>query len=56
MVATDNHLGYMESDPVRKDDSFDAFEEIFRIAKAEKVRPHDRTQTCFCVDGLNWSV
>jgi double-strand break repair protein MRE11 len=28
MVATDNHLGFMERDPVRGNDSFAAFEEI----------------------------
>ena len=37
LIATDNHLGYMEKDEVRKDDSFEAFEEIFQIAKREKV-------------------
>ena len=37
MVATDNHLGYLERDPIRGDDSFAAFEEIFKIAKDEKV-------------------
>ena len=28
MVATDNHLGYCEADPVRRDDSFRTFEEL----------------------------
>jgi hypothetical protein len=37
MVATDNHLGYMETDPVRKEDSFVAFEEIFKVAKDHGV-------------------
>ncbi|KAF9955940.1 Double-strand break repair protein mre11a [Mortierella alpina] len=32
LVATDNHLGYLEKDPVRGDDSFEAFEEILEIA------------------------
>ncbi len=27
-IITDNHLGYMEKDPVRSDDSFAAFEEV----------------------------
>ncbi|QDZ22007.1 DNA double-strand break repair protein Mre11 [Chloropicon primus] len=37
LVATDNHLGYKEDDLVRKDDSFDAFEEVFRIAVERKA-------------------
>ncbi|KAF9133985.1 Double-strand break repair protein mre11a [Mortierella sp. 14UC] len=32
LVATDNHLGYLEKDPVRGDDSFKAFEEILKLA------------------------
>jgi double-strand break repair protein MRE11 len=37
LVATDNHLGYLEKDPVRGQDSFRAFEEILRIAQLRKV-------------------
>jgi double-strand break repair protein MRE11 len=37
LIATDNHLGYMESDPLRKEDSFEAFEEIFKEASKRKV-------------------
>lgn len=37
MISTDNHLGYLEKDPVRGDDSFRAFEEVLQIAKANKV-------------------
>lgn len=37
MIATDNHLGYMEADPVRKEDSFNAFEEIFKVARDHGV-------------------
>ncbi|KNE57270.1 DNA repair protein (mre11) [Allomyces macrogynus ATCC 38327] len=32
LIATDNHLGYMEKDPIRGDDSIRAFEEILKIA------------------------
>ena len=35
--ATDNHLGYMERDGVRSEDSFASFEEILKIAKARDV-------------------
>ncbi|KAH8306756.1 hypothetical protein KR044_012577, partial [Drosophila immigrans] len=37
MVATDNHLGYVEKDPVRGEDSFIAFEEILQMAVDEDV-------------------
>jgi double-strand break repair protein MRE11 len=37
LIATDNHLGYLESDPIRKDDSFNSFEEILKIAKERQV-------------------
>ncbi|CAI5473779.1 unnamed protein product [Closterium sp. Yama58-4] len=32
LVATDNHLGFMEKDDVRRHDSFTAFEEICKLA------------------------
>ncbi|KAJ1805258.1 meiotic recombination, partial [Coemansia sp. RSA 2598] len=37
LVATDNHLGYLERDPVRGQDSFDAFSEIMQLAQAYRV-------------------
>lgn len=37
LVASDNHVGYKEDDPIRGGDSFEAFEEVLRIAKDEKV-------------------
>lgn len=37
LISTDNHLGYLEKDPVRGDDSFRAFEEVLHIAKANNV-------------------
>lgn len=37
MIATDNHLGYNEKDPVRGDDSFLAFEEILQHANEHQV-------------------
>ena len=37
MIATDNHLGYNEKDPVRGNDSFLAFEEILQIAVKNDV-------------------
>ncbi len=37
LVATDNHLGYLEDDPVRFNDSFQSFEEVLKIAKTKNV-------------------
>ena len=37
IVATDNHLGYLEKDPVRGNDSLDAFKEIMKTAKESNV-------------------
>jgi double-strand break repair protein MRE11 len=37
LVATDNHLGYMEKDPIRGNDSFVTFEEILQYAQKEEV-------------------
>ena len=36
LVSTDNHLGYMERDPVRGMDSFAAFEEVMILAKVKR--------------------
>ncbi|XP_055840400.1 double-strand break repair protein MRE11-like [Episyrphus balteatus] len=37
MIATDNHLGYCEKDPIRGNDSFIAFEEILELAVEKDV-------------------
>lgn len=37
LIATDCHLGYMERDPIRRDDSFDAFDEILTKAGDEQA-------------------
>lgn len=36
LVSTDNHLGYLERDPVRGMDSFAAFEEVLILAKVNR--------------------
>jgi len=33
MLSTDNHLGYLEDDPIRADDSFAAMEEVLFLAR-----------------------
>lgn len=37
MLATDNHVGYMERDPVRGQDSINTFREILQLAVAHDV-------------------
>lgn len=37
LIATDNHLGYLEKDPIRGNDSFRSFEEILKIAIDQQV-------------------
>lgn len=37
LISTDNHLGYLETDPIRGMDSFAAFEEVLHLAKQRKV-------------------
>ena len=37
MIASDNHLGYLENDQIRGDDSFNTFEEILKITRSEQV-------------------
>ncbi len=38
LLATDIHLGYLEKDALRGDDSVNTFEEILKYAKDRKVR------------------
>ena len=37
LVATDNHVGYAELDPIRKDDSWRSFDEIMTLARERDV-------------------
>lgn len=39
MLATDNHIGYLERDPVRGQDAMDTFEEILKLAVKYDVGP-----------------
>ncbi|PWA01350.1 hypothetical protein BB558_002545 [Smittium angustum] len=36
-IATDNHIGYLEKDPIRGEDSFHVFEEILLLAKSKNA-------------------
>lgn len=37
LIATDNHIGYMEKDVCRKNDSIRTFEEVLKIGKDNEV-------------------
>ncbi|KAI1106783.1 DNA repair exonuclease [Jackrogersella minutella] len=37
LISTDNHVGYQERDPIRKDDSWKTFDEIMNLARKEDV-------------------
>lgn len=37
LVATDNHLGFASTDPIRGDDSFDTMDEILQIGRNHNV-------------------
>jgi double-strand break repair protein MRE11 len=38
LVATDNHIGYLERDPIRGQDSINTFKEILQLAVKHDVR------------------
>lgn len=37
LLSTDNHLGYLERDPIRGNDSFAALEEVLHLARSHHV-------------------
>ena len=37
LLATDNHVGVYENDPIRGDDAWKTFEEITQLAKQQDV-------------------
>ena len=37
LIATDNHVGYQERDPIRGEDSWRSFDEVLSIAKERDV-------------------
>ena len=50
MLATDNHVGYMERDPVRGSDSINTFREILQMAKDHDVSICTHTLCNSCTD------
>jgi len=51
LVATDNHVGYAERDPVRGNDSYTTFNEIMELARERDV-PHPSSQITECFTAL----
>lgn len=47
LLATDNHVGYLERDPIRGGDSFNTFREILQMAKDHDVRSLSLSSVCF---------
>ena len=48
MISTDNHLGFMERDHLRRHDSFLAFEEVLSLARDRDVS-YSRTGGRLCI-------
>lgn len=46
LIATDIHLGYLEKDAVRGNDTFVTFDEIMKCAKQNDVRNAHRAEMC----------
>lgn len=44
LVATDSHVGYAEREPLRKDDSWKAFDEVMGLAKSQDVGTSHNTR------------
>jgi hypothetical protein len=40
LLATDNHIGYLERDPIRGQDSVNTFKEILQLAVKNDVSRH----------------
>ena len=49
IIATDTHLGYLENDEIRGDDSFNSFEEILKISKSEMQISFFLEEICFII-------
>jgi DNA repair exonuclease SbcCD nuclease subunit len=49
LLATDNHIGYLERDPIRGQDSINTFKEILELAIKHEVRRHTPYSGLFAV-------
>lgn len=46
MLATDNHIGYLERDPIRGQDSINTFKEILQLAVKHDVSARNLVSSC----------
>jgi len=49
LLATDNHIGYNERDPIRGQDSINTFREILQLAVKHDVSPRHSFHPCSSV-------
>lgn len=49
VAATDNHVGYLEKDQVRGNDSLETFEEVLKIAQEQEVRRWQAEDESLCL-------
>lgn len=52
LIATDIHLGYLEKDAIRGNDSYNTLDEILKCAKTNQVQV-DRCVNDLIVDQIN---
>ena len=50
LLATDNHIGYLERDPVRGQDSINTFREVLQLAVKHDVRAVVKTSLCVALE------
>jgi hypothetical protein len=55
LLATDNHIGYNEKDPIRGQDSINTFREILELAREHEVRSSERDMTRLCLTRVVYS-
>ena len=49
LLATDNHIGYLERDPIRGQDSINTFKEILQLAVKHNVSSASLGRVVFAV-------
>ena len=55
LIATDIHLGYLEKDAIRGNDSYKTLDEILKCAKTNRVRP-SRWMCAGCILAIQYQI
>lgn len=55
-MATDNHIGYMEKDPIRGQDSINTFKEILQLAVKNDVSVFGAVSTRRQLTSVRWTL